>query len=69
MTTLTGSALLALALSRGALSVEEAWSAAHVDEDWQIEQWGEDAEAAERRRHRWQEMQSARRLLGLVDMN
>jgi chaperone required for assembly of F1-ATPase len=69
MTTLTGSALLALALSRGALSVEEAWSAAHVDEDWQIEQWGEDAEAAERRRYRWQEMQSARRLLGLVDMN
>lgn len=69
MTTLTGSALLALALSRGALSVDEAWSAAHVDEDWQIEQWGEDAEAAERRRYRWQEMQSARRLLGLVDMN
>ena len=69
MTTLTGSALLALALSRGELSVEEVWSAAHVDEDWQIEQWGEDAEAAERRRLRWQEMQSASCLLGLVDMN
>ena len=33
VTTLTGSALLALALLRGRLSAEEAWTAAHVDED------------------------------------
>ena len=46
MTTLTGSALLALAHARGRLGVEEAWAAAHVDEDWQIGRWGEDAEAA-----------------------
>ena len=29
----------------GAIAAEQAWQAAHVDEDWQIEQWGEDAEA------------------------
>ena len=68
MTTLTGSALLALALAHGVLSAAEAWAAAHVDEDWQIEQWGEDAEAAERRRRRWDEMDAASRLLQLVNL-
>lgn len=65
MTTLTGSALLALAVAAGRLSAEEAWAAAHVDEDWQISQWGEDAEAAARRRRRWQEMAAAARLIEL----
>ena len=66
MTTLTGSALLALAHARGALTVEAAWVAAHVDEDWQISQWGEDADAAARRARRWTEMQAASRLLALL---
>lgn len=66
MTALTGSALLALAHARGRLSAEAAWAAAHVDEDWQISQWGEDAEAAARRRYRWGEMQAASRLLDLL---
>jgi chaperone required for assembly of F1-ATPase len=63
MTTLMGSALLALAHARGRLSAEAAWAAAHVDEDWQIGTWGEDAEAAARRRRRWSEMQAASRML------
>jgi chaperone required for assembly of F1-ATPase len=66
MTTLTGSALLALAHVRGALSAEAAWAAAHVDEDWQISQWGEDAQAAARRARRWAEMQAASRMLVLL---
>jgi chaperone required for assembly of F1-ATPase len=66
MTTLTGSALLALAHAQGRLSLEEAWAAAHVDEDWQISQWGEDAEAKARRGRRWAEMQAASRLLALL---
>jgi chaperone required for assembly of F1-ATPase len=66
MTTLTGSALLALAQARNRLTAEEAWAAAHVDEDWQISQWGEDAEAKARRDRRWTEMQAASRLLGLL---
>ena len=59
MTTLTGSAILALAVAMNAISPEEAWRAAHVDEDWNIELWGEDAEAAARRRKRWAEMKAA----------
>lgn len=43
---LLGSAVLALAVERGALKAEIALSASCVDEDWQIEQWGEDEEAA-----------------------
>ncbi len=66
MTTLTGSALLTLAHARGHLSAEDAWAAAHVDEDWQIVRWGEDPEAAARRQRRWTEMQAASRLLALL---
>jgi chaperone required for assembly of F1-ATPase len=66
MTTLMGSALLALAHAQGRLSAGEAWAAAHVDEDWQISQWGEDAEATAARERRWAEMQAASRLLQLL---
>jgi chaperone required for assembly of F1-ATPase len=67
MTTLTGSALLALAHALGRLTVEQAWAAAHVDEDWQVSQWGEDAEAAARRQHRLAEMRAASTFLRLAD--
>ena len=59
MTTLSGSALLALAVARGFLSPEDAWRAAHVDEDFQAERWGADAEAAARREGRWREFEAA----------
>ncbi|WP_136657412.1 ATP12 family chaperone protein [Nitratireductor sp. XY-223] len=62
-TTLTGSALLAVALAREFLTAEDAWTAAHVDEDWNAEQWGEDAEAKARRAFRWGDMQAADRAL------
>ena len=41
----TGSAVIALALAADHLDVAHAWSAAQVDETFQAEQWGEDAEA------------------------
>jgi chaperone required for assembly of F1-ATPase len=63
MTTLTGSALIALAFAAGALSLDEAWSAAHVDEDWNMQQWGRDELALERRAYRFAEMQAAARVL------
>ena len=66
MTTLTGSALLTLAHTRGALTAEAAWAAAHVDEDFQVSQWGEDTEATRRRARRWAEMQAASRLFALL---
>lgn len=61
--TLTGSALLALALDHDAIDAEQAWKAAHVDEDWQMEQWGRDTLAMERRAHREAEMKAAATIL------
>jgi chaperone required for assembly of F1-ATPase len=63
ITTLTGSALIALALAAGALSLEEAWAAAHVDEDWNMALWGRDALALERRASRLAEMRAAAAVL------
>lgn len=59
LTTLSGSALLSLALMRGHVDANAAWAAAHIDEDYQIEQWGPDEEAAERRQKRWAEFEAA----------
>jgi chaperone required for assembly of F1-ATPase len=59
MTTITGSTLLALAVAQGRLTAAQAWSAAHVDEDFQIRNWGEDEEAAIRRAKRWTDMEAA----------
>jgi chaperone required for assembly of F1-ATPase len=66
MTTLTGSALLALAVLRGKLTPDEAWAAAHVDEDFQISQWGEDAEAKTWRENRLRDFIAAARLLDML---
>jgi chaperone required for assembly of F1-ATPase len=63
ITALTGSALLALALAAGAIDVEAAWTAAHVDEDWQMAQWGRDEIALARRDFRYAEMQAAAKVL------
>ncbi|HEY0290939.1 MAG TPA: ATP12 family protein [Hansschlegelia sp.] len=68
ITTLTGSALLALTVHRGRLSAEQAWLAANVDEDWNVELWGEDAEATQRRAGRWREMEAAARLIALSNV-
>jgi chaperone required for assembly of F1-ATPase len=63
-TTLSGSALIALALAEGALDADAAWAAAHVDEDWNIEKWGEDAEAKQRRARRFDDFRAAALALG-----
>jgi chaperone required for assembly of F1-ATPase len=65
ITTLTGSALIALAVLRGELSADDAWRAAHVDEDWNMEQWGRDELALERRAFRRAEFQAAADMLRL----
>lgn len=66
ITTLTGSALLALALAAGRLTIEVAWAAAHVDEDWNMEFWGRDPLALERRDSHFAEMQAAAMVLALL---
>ncbi len=64
--TLTGSALIALALAQGAIDANNAWKAAHVDEDWQMEQWGRDTLAMERRAYRDADMKAATTVLAHV---
>ncbi len=59
VTTLTGSALIALAVARGALTVDQAWDAANVDEDWNMSLWGRDELALKRRAVRFADMQAA----------
>lgn len=66
ITTLTGSALIALALLESRLDAEAAWAAAHLDEDWNIELWGADAEASARRAARFVDMETAAELLAAV---
>ncbi|MTH97383.1 ATP12 family chaperone protein [Roseibium sp. RKSG952] len=59
ITSLTGSALLALALAEGVRSADDVWSAAFVEEDWNAEQWGEDTEAAHVRAYKRKEFDAA----------
>jgi len=66
VTTLTGSALLALALTQGARDPEQVWAAAHVDEDFNTEQWGLDEEVAVRRAARLVDFEAATRILSVM---
>ncbi len=59
VTTLTGSGLLALALAHEALEPGDVWAAAHVDEDWQMLQWGRDELALQHRAFREAEFLAA----------
>ena len=53
----------ALALVEGAASADSVWTAAHVDEDWQAELWGTDAEAEAVRAARRRDYDAAVRFL------
>jgi chaperone required for assembly of F1-ATPase len=59
VTTLTGSALIALALAEEAITPDTAWAAAHVDEDWNMDLWGHDEVALARRAARRAEFDAA----------
>ena len=63
VTTLTGSALLALALAHGVRDPDQIWAAAHVDEDWNVEKWGIDEEVAHRRAARLVDFRAAAQIL------
>jgi len=66
ITTLTGSALIALAVAARELGVDEAWATAHVDEDWNMKLWGRDELALARRATRFADMQAAGSVLSLT---
>lgn len=61
-----GSVVLALALGEGRLDAEEAFALSQLDETYQIEQWGEDYEAADRRAALAADIAAAARLLELI---
>jgi chaperone required for assembly of F1-ATPase len=65
--TITGSLVLALALSSGRVSAAEAFALAMLDEDFQAEKWGRDAEAEQRRARLLSELSAAERWLRLLD--
>ena len=62
MTTLTGSAVIALATALREIDAAKAWDAANVDEDWQMRAWGADPEAMARRATRHREFEAATNL-------
>lgn len=64
--TITGSLMLCLTLLDGEITPDAAWTAAHVDEDWQAEMWGEDALATEAQANRRAEFDGAVRFLRLL---
>ncbi len=49
------------------LDSDQVWAAAHVDEDWNIEQWGVDEEVAARRAARLVDFRAAARILKAVN--
>ena len=59
VTTLTGSVLIALALSAGRLEADDAWTAGSLDDLWSLEVWGHDDEAAFRFEQRRRDFDAA----------
>lgn len=66
LVTIGGSLVAALALLEGAADRDTVWRAAQLDEDWQVEQWGEDELAAQARAARRAEFDAAARFLSLL---
>jgi len=64
--TLTGSLVIGLALIEGEIDADAAWAAAGLDEDWSIEMWGEDWQAAELRELKRQEFARGVAFLGML---
>ena len=68
LVTIGGSLIAALAILEGALTAEDAWDAVSIDERWQLEKWGSDAEAEAALALRHADFFSATRFLELLDV-
>lgn len=68
LVTIGGSLIAALAVLDKAVTAEEAWDSVSVDDRWQLEQWGADAEAEKALENRRRDFMSAARFLGLLDV-
>jgi len=67
LVTIGGSLVAGLAVLEKAVTAEEAWEAVSVDERWQLEQWGADAEAQTALDNRRRDFMAAGRFLELLD--
>jgi len=67
LVTVSGSLIIALALAEAELDVPSAWAAATVDDQWQAEKWGEDAEAVHALANRRRDFEAGARLLFLLN--
>jgi len=63
----SGSLVIGLALSDGRIDPQAAFDAAELDATWQIERWGEDKEASDRRAVVRADLELAKRFLDLLD--
>ncbi len=64
--TLTGSLVIGLALIEHHIDADAAWAAAGIDEDWSVEMWGEDWQAAQSREAKRREFDQGVRFLRLL---
>jgi chaperone required for assembly of F1-ATPase len=67
LVTIGGSLIAALAVLEKAMTAQAAWDAVSVDDRWQLEQWGADAEAEAALENRRRDFFSAARFLELLD--
>ncbi|WP_027835136.1 ATP12 family chaperone protein [Maritalea myrionectae] len=67
ITSITGSALLAIGLREGHFDAEQVWTAAYVDEDYQASQWGEDDQAMAARAYKRKDFDAAVQLFDLLN--
>lgn len=67
LVTIGGSLIAALAVLEKALSPDAAWAGVSVDDAWQLEQWGADAEAEAALAGRKRDFMAAARFLELLD--
>ena len=67
LVTIGGSLLAALAVQEKAMDAPEAWEAVSIDERWQLEQWGSDAEAEEALNGRRTDFLAAAGFLEMLD--
>jgi len=66
LVTIGGSLVAALAVADGAMTAAEAWAAVSIDERWQLEKWGADAEAESALENRRADFFAAVRFLDLL---
>ena len=67
LVTISGSLLAALGVLEGTLMPDQAWDAVTVDDRWQLEQWGSDAEAEAAIDNRRRNFMAAARFLELLN--